>query len=397
MLNIQYPKNKQVHQRDNNGIAKVPFQIQADTEVTITIKDLKGNIVKSVKKSPANNLVKGYLLLSSGMYNADIQTQTGSKQTVLFGVGVVLATFGHSFTGAFATSFADDDRIIMPDQLFYPMYDESLYKDTGYISMKDASKETLKNYENNEEVEITINEGIWGRFASKLVKRFDCPVMLLNAGFGGSNLQVAYNVMNGIPFEHPFINYSKGMPVIKLVNFLKFVVPRTGIQACIIIHGDNDKPTPDKNLIAKWYKDILEKFRIIVPNLNFVLCPSVTGWQEDPKFFGIIEGTLQTIAEEKNVIKGADIYQYDDTYRKPDRLHLSARGEERAAEELAEIIGTKAFLEKAPPTLAIEQTSLEAQTTVKELSINTAKSFTLQEGLTLAVLFFLILNFFKRN
>lgn len=396
MLNIQYPKNKQVHQLDNNGIAKVPFQIQADTEVTITIKDLKGNIVKSVKKSPTNNLVKGYLLLSSGMYNADIQTQTDEKQTVLFGIGEVILTFGHSFTGAFATSYASDERIVMPDNLLYPMYDENVFKDTGFISMKDASLQSLKNYENNEEVEITIKEGIWGRFANKLIQKINCPIMMINCGFGGSNLDVAYKVLNGIPFEHPFINYSKGMPVIKLVNALKFIVPVTGARTCIIIHGDNDKPTPDKNLIAKWYKDILEKFRIIVPNLNFVLCPSVTGWQEDPKFSGIIEGTLQTIAEEKNVIKGADIYQYDDTYRKPDRLHLSARGEERAAEELAEIIGTKAFLEKAPPILAVEQNSLE-QTTVKELSVNTARSFTLQEGLTLAVLFFLILNFFKRN
>lgn len=396
MLNIQYPKNKQVHQRDNSGIARVPFKIQADAEVTITIKDLKGNIVKSVKKSPTNNLVKGYLLLSSGMYNADIQTQTDEKQTVLFGVGEVILTFGHSFTGAFATSYASDERIVMPDNLLYPMYDENVFKDTGFISMKDASLQSLKNYENNEEVEITIKEGIWGRFANKLIQKINCPIMMINCGFGGSNLDVAYKVLNGIPFEHPFINYSKGMPVIKLVNALKFIIPVTGARTCIIIHGDNDKPTPDKNLIEKWYKDILEKFRIIVPNLNFVLCPSVTGWQEDPKFFGIIEGTLQTIAEEKNVIKGADIYQYDDTYRKPDRLHLSARGEERAAEELAEIIGTKAFLDKAPPILAVEQNSLE-QITVKEFSLNTARSFTLQEGLTLAVLFFLILNFFKRN
>lgn len=364
-MKIISPKNKQVFQRDNEGLAPVRVQIETTEQVNIIVK--KGDeVVKTLSNlQPQNGKVIGSISLSSGLYVVELQTQT-DKKTIRFGVGEVFAIYGHSFTEGFNSEQSLDENIIIPDNLFSPMEQADLYQNTGYISLKDISKYTLKTYESQEQIDYAQKTGIWSWLGNILVKTYQCPIMFLNGGFGGSTLEQGYNVINKIPFGGGFVNYEKRMPIVKLENMLKYIVPETGIRSVICIHGDNDKSQkyPQSDVYKFWASNIAN-FRSIVTNLNFVICPSITELEKQESK-DVLNATLQVIAEIEGVTKGSDIYKFDNNFRKADQLHLSYLGEQRAAQEIASVVGTKEYLLNFKPTIPVYLPALEKVQTLVE-------------------------------
>lgn len=349
MIQILTPTNKQPFQRNNNNLATIEVTGKTDNTgiLKITANPNKGGTFLQVETQIVQGTFAQKITLQAGYYYLETEANS-EKKGVFCAIGEVFMIIGHSFTEDYGTIAADDERIIMPDSLFHPMWEKSPYQNSGFISMKDFSLSNVKTFEHEYQVLSTIKQGIWAKLGNELIKKFDVPVCFLNAGFGGSNLEHWYKAMYGIPFEHPFIQYSKGMPYSKAKNILNTIVPKTGIRAVICIHGDNDNNHPDKALIADYYQKIISKFRTDsgIPNLPFVLSLSATNL---PAWQGLIDGALLALKTIPYTTQGAEIYKFDNALRNDDKLHLNPLGETETARQLSEIIGTKEFLIKNPP------------------------------------------------
>lgn len=351
MLQITSPDNDHVFQRNLQNTAKVTFTGKADAVLSIIATPItKGVqvIEHNIKPDSFNNFSKT-LTLTAGDYEVSISSTT-EIQKINVHVGVVFVVMGHSFSEGNGSSFVTSDRVICPDSFLSPMTDTSLYQSTGFMKMKNVSLDTIKNYENVEQVNYSKSRGIWGRMADKLVELYDVPVCIVNCGFGGTTIeQWALSAQNQY-FEHGFADYSKRMPIIKFLNALKYLIPRTGCQGVLCIHGDNDiaqKPTAQQ--IADWYKIIIDTSRNEsgFKNLNFVLATSA---YESPYSEPIIEGTRLAIQQNTNVLPGPAIYQYSTEFRlSANDFHLNTAGEAKAAQDFAKILGTGDYLLNAIP------------------------------------------------
>ncbi|PAC29232.1 SGNH/GDSL hydrolase family protein [Flectobacillus sp. BAB-3569] len=345
------PVNKQPFQRNVQDKATILVEgliEKGNKQVTLSAIPLKGGISKTLTTTVENANFSIPFTLTKGYYTLSVSNDSESL-SVIVAIGDIFGIKGHSFTEGLGTKFCKDERVIIPASRFEDITDTTLYQKTGFISMTEFSASTATDYTSVEDhINFAINRGIWGRLGDLLVAQNDCPVAFYNAGFGGSTLEQWAKSARFESFEHSFVNSSKRMPIIKLLNTLKFLVPRTGIRGILSIHGDNDKfVTNDPNVIADEYKTIIETARSEsnLPNLHFVLAPSVTDYQEH---LGIIDGTIKAVVEGTNISIGPDIYLYDNSLRLEDRLHLNEKGEQKAAEDFAKVLGST-YLTKAQP------------------------------------------------
>ncbi|MDI9872189.1 sialate O-acetylesterase [Flectobacillus roseus] len=345
------PVNKQPFQRNIQDKATILVEgliEKGNKQVTLSAIPLKGGISKTLTTTVENANFSIPFTLTKGYYTLSVSNDSESV-SVIVAIGDIFGIKGHSFTEGLGTKFCKDERVIIPASRFEDMTDTTLYQKTGFISMTEFSASTATDYTSVEDhINFAINRGIWGRLGDLLVAQNDCPVAFYNAGFGGSTLEQWTKSARFESFEHSFVNSSKRMPIIKLLNTLKFLVPRTGIRGILSIHGDNDKfITNDPEVIANEYKTIIETARneSNLPNLHFVLASSVTDYQEH---LGIIDGTIKAVVEGTNISIGPDIYLYDNSLRLEDKLHLNEKGEQKAAEDFAKVLGST-YLTKAQP------------------------------------------------
>lgn len=356
MLVLTSPSNNQPFQRNQQNYAKVTFVGISNETLSIVatpIKSGKATLLDHIQPDSANNF-KSTLTLQAGDYNIVV---SNSKDiiTLTLNVGDIFAIMGHSFTEANGFGYVQDERVICPDSFFSPMVDSTLYQNCGFVPMKSLSLETAKNYENADSVNFSKTRGIWGKLGDMLVERYNCPVCFYNGGFGGTTIEQWALSAENKSFQHSFADWSKRMPIVKFMNILKYIVPRTGLRGVISIHGDNDiAQKPSANQVADWYKTIIEVCRKEsgFNNLHFVLSPSAYTSEFAQN---VIDGTLKATQENKNVMLGAEIYKYPVEYRmSANDFHLSPTGDTKAAQDFASILGTESYLLNTIPVVVGE-------------------------------------------
>lgn len=351
MLQITSPLNFQVLQRNLQNTAKVTFTGKSDAELSIIATPIKSGaqVIEHNVKPDANNNFSKTLTLTGGDYEVSISSTTEIEK-IWVGIGDIFVVMGHSFAEGNGSQFVNSDRVICTDSFLAPMTDTSLYQNTGFLKMKNVSIDTVKNYENTEQVNYSKTRGIWGRMADQLADIYNVPICIVNCAFGGTTIeQWALSAQNQY-FSHSFADYSKRMPIIKFMNTLKYLIPRTGCKGVLCIHGDNDiAQHPTAQQIADWYKIIIDTARNEsgYKNLNFVLATSA---YDSPNSAQIIEGTRLAIQQNANVIAGPAIDQYSTEFRlSANDFHLNTAGEAKAAADFAKIVGTGEYLVNAIP------------------------------------------------
>lgn len=355
MLVLTSPTNNQPFQRNQQNYAKVTFVGSSNETLSIVatpIKSGKSTVLDYVQPDSNNNF-RGTLKLEAGDYNIVVSNQKDSI-SLKINVGEIFGIIGHSFSEGYGFGYVQDERVICPDSFLHPMVDISLYQNCGFVPMKSLSLETIKHYENVESVNYSKTRGVWGKLGDLLVQKYNCPVAFLHAGFGGTTIEQLALSAEFKSFDHSFADWTKRMPIIKFMNILKYIVPRTGLRGVLSIHGDNDKANPFADKIAGWYKTIFEVSRKEsgFSNLHFTLGVSVSGL---PETQGIIDGTIRATQENKNVILGPEIYKYPVEYRmSKDDLHLSPTGDTKAAQDFASILGTESYLLNTIPVVVAE-------------------------------------------
>lgn len=259
---IALPYQYQVFQRDTNNQALVPIDIQSDnTEgatVLVTFTPVQGG--KAVGPLELGSIksghCKGAVRLTGGDYAMKVEIKQGgmvisSTSMERVGVGEVIVVFGHSVAQGNSDAVYND-----PD----PRVRSVNYTDP------DAKVENLPF--TFAPLSATSKIGpfgpgpyAWGPFGNKLAASLNVPVLLFNTAIGGSNIQQNWKVINNMPFEHGFIDYTKGMPYQPLKATLTKYIPVTGVRAILIHHGVNDRDVSTREQFRDQYNAVLNYTR----------------------------------------------------------------------------------------------------------------------------------------
>ncbi|MEZ0610434.1 hypothetical protein ACAW74_18110 [Fibrella sp. WM1] len=360
-IDITQPYEHLVFQRDNANRAAVPIvgkaPVGTDT-IEVVLTPLKGKTAtianQRIKPDAVTGKFSGTIIALGGTYELTLTAKkngltvaTGSVGRV--NVGEVFIIYGHSVAqggqhsdvatyGNTAGPGANDDRVIVdagpaPD----PFAESALGKPGNFKPLTVGSN-------------ILPFHGApyaYGYLGDLLVKQLDVPVLFLGCAFGGSNLDGAVKVIQGIPFEHPFVKYDQRMPIRPVEAALSVYGPLTGgFRGVLMNHGANDKGygiTTDA---------FLERMRVVI---NYIRQKAqradLTFWvavdsDSNPEFVPIIAGQEKAIATLPNLRRGADLKKLLPTDR-PDNVHLNQAGLPHYAQAWADVL-TPADLAAVP-------------------------------------------------
>ena len=372
-IHLTFPVSRMIVQRDNNNQATVQLGGSYDAPVdkvearAVARVAGQGTTTDWVALTPAQGQFSGTMVIRGGWYQLEVRAfknnvQVGSDVLDRFGVGEVFAIVGHSDaqgSGCYlnGTDYcpsidgASDDRVtaVGLDQSSPEFYTYLNTADTRYLPGLAFRQ-------------LTTFGGIspfakmawfWGHMGDVLVKRINVPVLLYNAGFGGSNMEQTYNAAYDIPFQHSFIRYDLRMPYANVRNLMNLYVPTTGIRAVLLNHGANDR-TSASNDILKWHYGVIDKVRqeFNMPKLGWIVAlASYFGGRND----NVRQAQYQTINRaDYQTYLGPDMDNINSLADMPDGGHYSPSGQIKAGEAWANAI-TDAYLQNIQPYMAQPQ------------------------------------------
>ncbi len=374
-LTLTYPVSRMVFQRDNANRAVVQVAgsyTQRLDSIQVRAKPrLAGQGTDTgwqrLTGSPSNGQFNGNLAVAGGWYSLYLRGYHNGQPVALdsldrFGVGEVFAIVGHSNaqgSSCFINGVdycqtrngATDDRVtcvsVHQDDPVFRQYLNSV--NNRYLPGLTFAA-------------LTTNAGMspfarvawfWGYMGDVLTARLNVPVLLYNAGFGGSNMEHTYKAANDIPFEHGFIRYDQRMPYVNVRNLMNLYVPSTGIRAVLLHHGENDRGNDVQDIIQHHYGTI-DKTRseFGMPNLGWIIARS--SFVSAP-FYNVRDAQNAVINRGGyNTYAGPDIDQITSLEDRPDGLHFSASGQQKAAELWANAL-TASLLSTITPYAATPQ------------------------------------------
>lgn len=351
-LTLTYPVSRMIFQRDNANRAIVQvagsyaqlldsIQVRAKPRLAGQGGDTGW---RRLTGAPANGQFDGSLTITGGWYSLYLRGFYNGQPVALdsldrFGVGEVFAIVGHSNAQGASCIIngvdycqtrngATDDRVtcvtVNQDAPVFQQYLNS--SNNRYLPGLAFSA-------------LTTNAGMspfarvawfWGYMGDLMAQRLNVPILLYNAGFGGSNMEHTYKSANDIPFEHGFIRYDIRMPYANLRNIMNLYVPSTGIRAVMLNHGENDRGNATGDIIQHHYGTI-DKTRAEfgMPNLVWIIARS--SFVSAP-FQNVRQAQDQVINRAGyNTLPGPDLDQITSTTDRPDGLHFSPTGQEKAA------------------------------------------------------------------
>ena len=265
------------------------------------------------------------------------------------GVGEVFVVWGHSVAqgvSAYHYGGATDPRVFTVGIDMTPGGRDEIYNTTGNAAdlpsaiVPYASDVTPGPYGSSTH--------FWAKFAEKITKTYNVPTLLLNAAFGGTNLEQWYKSITRTPFVHGFVDYRKGFPYINLKNAFDKYTSVSGYRAMLVDHGANDWQNKDYDAIFGYFKGIIEAARTDshAPQAAVVVCRVAT--------FGIKElRTMQerVIAEVPNCFPGADydaLMTEDADTIDSGHVHLSVQGQAKAAQGWADALAPAVLAKMVP-------------------------------------------------
>ncbi|QJW92246.1 DUF11 domain-containing protein [Spirosoma taeanense] len=320
-----------------------------------------------IKAKPTNGQFTGTLTVRGGWYRVEVRglrngQVVASDAIERFGVGEVFAIVGHS--NAQGSSCIIDGVDNCPTM-------DGAADDRVTVVPVDQSTPEFRQYENTADTRylpgLTFNQlatfsGIspfakvawfWGRMGDVLVQRINVPVLIYNAGFGGTNMEHNYKAAYDIPFEHGFCRYDLRMPFVNLRNLMNLYVGSTGIRAVILNHGENDRGNPT-DLIVTHHYGVIDKARqeFNKPNLAWII--ALSSFVSGP-FDNVRSAQLQVINRSNyQTYQGPDLDNISSREDRPDGIHYSPSGQRKAGELWANAI-TDDFLRTVQPYLAQQQ------------------------------------------
>lgn len=264
MITFDYIAKKIVFQRDNTGSANVAVSGSCGgNAITVTFTPVQGGELATKSFKVVSGRFSGNIRLKTGDYNLTAVSGSDSLTVERVGVGEVFGFWGHSFlqgdtdTNARA-NVSELGRVLTATNV-------QTRTDTPLSFEKVTLTQKIGNFE--------ASPYFYGELLDNLTSYFNCPVLLYNTAFGGSNISQNYGVIKGIPFTHGFIDYSKRMPLRPLEVLMERYVPITGLRALCIEHGLNDKNVNDGNDFQAQFIEVLNYVRTkySVPNLAYFL------------------------------------------------------------------------------------------------------------------------------
>lgn len=374
-LKITFPVSRLVVQRNNANQATVqiagsyaqPLDAVEARVVARVANQGTSTDWAPLQMNPTNGQFNGTLTVQGGWYRVEVRGLSGGGVATTdsvdrFGVGEVFAIMGHSNAQGSgctvggvnkcpSTSGPSDDRvtIVALDQTTADFNQYLNTGDTRYLPGLAFSK-LLTNSGMSPFASIS---WLWGPMGDALVQRINVPVLMYNAGFGGSNMQQTYYAAYDIPFQHSFIRYDIRMPYVNTRNLMNLYVPTTGLRAVLIQHGENDRDNPTDST-AKYYYRVIDKMRseFNKPNLaTIVAISSYVGGRFDnvrAAQFRVI-GTSGYLA-----FQGPDLDNIFTSDDRPDGIHFSPSGQTKAGNLWATAI-SDSYLSSITPYLAETQ------------------------------------------
>jgi hypothetical protein len=185
----------------------------------------------------------------------------------------------------------------------------------------------------------------WARFGELVAREQNVPVMIFNAAFGGTSLAHWAKSARGESFEHGFVKAAIRMPYINLPNTMERYLKVTGVRAILADQGQNDWPEPDANVVFTNYLTWVERARA---DLGFPQLAVVVNRQTPPgNRVQIRQAQERMIREVPHCFPGPDYDQLLPADR-PDKIHLSESGAEKAAQFWADALDTRFFKTAVP-------------------------------------------------
>jgi hypothetical protein len=349
MLSITHPVPYEVIQRANNNIGYVLVEGTCELNVTrIVVEFVPIESVIMPKQGtasgrfvivPIGGRYAGRVPVAGGWYRliatsyTDVQAETASVEHV--GVGEVFVLFGHSVPQADETAYvgAEDERVTAP----LKTNEQTASVDFEFGRLGDNSPRGPFNK----------MPGPHGLTGDLLVKRLNVPVAFYGANFGGSNIELNYKVINGIPFGHGFISYERNMPFEPLKRSLLDFASKTGVRAVISQHGINDAGR-DENAFYSEYKAVIDQTRNIFDSaLPWVVILDDNGNASiDPQRAGI-----RRLWNTANVYPGFDFREITSMIPRDDKVHPKLSTEWAKYAELLNASINDDFLSRSAPVL----------------------------------------------
>ena len=339
-LQITYPANRIVYQRDVNNAATFTVAgtySQLLDRVEARFVPVQGGIATGwtlLEARPAGGSFAGQVTLQGGWYSLEVRGMLNGNPVVTatlerVGVGEVFLIMGHSNAQGgvkYSPSRpATDDRVNSVDLSKYDFKGYNNNADPTFMSKLDF----IQLCDTCSIAPYNSIPWLWSQLGDSLAKKLDVPILLYSAAYGGTNMEQNYKVIKGIPFTlfgpDPFAGFRIGHPYSNLKNALLRYVPTTGLRAILALHGENDVGS-SKDDVIKYYQTTIEQSRIDA------------GQPTTP-----------------NVFRGPDLDQNPDpSFRRPapDLLHYTEAGQAEMARRWNRALDD-AFFALAPPVLPI--------------------------------------------
>ncbi|WP_420151897.1 sialate O-acetylesterase [Spirosoma sp.] len=358
-IDVTYPVSRMVIQRNNTNSATVqiagsyaqPLDVVEARFVVRTIGQGTTTAWTTLQNKPINGQFNGTINVRGGWYRIEVRGLRNGRLVATdsvdrFGVGEVFAIVGHSNAqGSGCVINGVDECPTMPgatdDRVNVVALDQSSTDFQQYLTTADTRHlpdlvfSQLQTFSGM--APFAKMAWFWGRMGDVLVQRINVPVLIYNAGFGGSNMEQTYKAAYDIPFTHNFIPYRLRMPFANLRNLMNLYVPSTGIRAILLNHGENDRENPVDQILTHHY-GVIDKARqeFNKPDLAWII--ALSSFAGKP--FENVRSAQQQVIHRVgyDTFQGPDLDSIMSTADRPDGIHYSPLGQAKAGERWANAI-----------------------------------------------------------
>lgn len=335
MITITAPIQNQFYQRDSQNNANIKLTGSTDLPSKLVIK-LADKIIYQQDLTGNFDVIKTF---KQGIYKAEFSINNLVKETVNFEVGRVFLCTGHSFAEGIGSGLITSENVFFQSNIegavpAISMFTENpIYKKIIDYAVTDNSNSK--------------NSGIWSQLAENLSKKDNSPILFYHSSWGGTSIKQWAEASSGLnPSGYAGYNSSNPLncPYYKTKNILKSLIKNTGIEAVLIMHGENDTNDTKENIVNN-YKTVINAMRndANIPDLPIYISRST--WRSDGEK-KVIKAQNEVIETTANVYAGPDLTQIGDDGRKvinyfapaSNDEHLNAVGEKQAAKLWSEAI-----------------------------------------------------------
>lgn len=366
-IGLSMPLSRIVFQRNNANEAFIPIRgtysgspsrIEARALTRVSGQGTSTDWT-TIVNNPAGGNFAGRLLAQGGWYQLEVRAVTGStigESAVVdrVGVGEVFVVAGHSVAQGQDINIeaATDDRV---SAVYFDGRNESgsLYPATGDMAHLPM---TFSHFSAGmRPAPSGAGTYFWSKMCQHLVDRLNVPVLLFNAGYGGTSMEHWAKAALGQPFEHWFVDSSIRMPYINLSNSLRKYGAVTGVRGVLADQGQNDNGrirSVGENQVYSEYQTWVNQAR---NDLGYgalaIMVNRQTPYVDTPNAFPEVRRVQQRMVDSHpHCFAGPDYdWMSTNTDYRPDGIHLGAAGEVVAAQWWADAITNTSFLNQSQP------------------------------------------------